>query len=43
MPRIRTTVAVHPDQAEQLRSIKDERDLPNMDAAVASILAEVDA
>lgn len=43
MPRTVTTVAVHPERAEALREYRDQRDLPNMDAAVESVLAEVDA
>jgi len=42
MPRTVTTVAVHPKRAEALREYRDQRDLPNMDAAVESVLSEVD-
>ena len=43
MPRTVTTVAVHPDRAEALREYRDDRELPNMDAAVESVLKEVDS
>ena len=42
MPRTVTTVSIHPDRAAHLRSIRDERDLPNLDEALAAILEEVD-
>jgi hypothetical protein len=38
MPRTVTTVSVHPDRAEKLREIRDEEDLPNLDAALGEIL-----
>jgi hypothetical protein len=42
MPRTVTTVSVHPSRAEMLRQIKRSRDLPTMDAALATVLDEVD-
>ena len=42
MPRTVTTVAVHPDRAEALREYRDQQELPNMDAAIESVLSEVD-
>lgn len=41
MPRTVTTLSVHPDRAEALRQIRDERNLPNMDAALDEVLQEV--
>jgi 2-polyprenyl-6-methoxyphenol hydroxylase-like FAD-dependent oxidoreductase len=38
MPRTVTTVSVHPDRAEKLRRIRDEEELPNLDAALGEIL-----
>lgn len=38
MPRTVTTVSVHPKKAEALREIRDERDLPNLDAALGEVL-----
>lgn len=43
MPRTVTTLSVHPDRAEALRQIRDSRELPNMDAALETVLSEVDA
>jgi len=40
MPRTVTTLTVHPDRAERLRKIRDERDLPNLDAALGTVLDE---
>lgn len=33
-----TTVSVHPERAEKLRDFRDERELPNMDAALEELL-----
>lgn len=41
MPRTVTTLSVHPDRAEKLRQIRDDRDLPNIDAALSEVLEEV--
>jgi len=38
MPRTVTTVSVHPDHADRLREIRDEEDLPNLDAALGELL-----
>jgi len=40
MPRTITTLSAHPDRAERLREIRDERDLPNLDAALGEVLRE---
>jgi len=40
MARTVTTLTVHPDRAERLREIRDERDLPNLDAALGAVLKE---
>lgn len=40
MPRTITTLSVHPDRAEKLREIRDERNLPNLDAALGEVLRE---
>jgi len=41
MPRTITTLSVHPDRADRLRKIKQEQGLPNMDAALETVLEEV--
>lgn len=33
-----TTITVHPDRATALREIRDQRDLPNMDSALAEVV-----
>lgn len=38
MARTVTTVSVHPDRAEKLREIRDEKELPSMDAALGEVL-----
>jgi hypothetical protein len=40
MPRTLTTISVHPDRAEALRELRDERDLPNLDAALGEVLSQ---
>jgi hypothetical protein len=42
MPRTLTTLSVHPDRAEALRNIRDDRDLNNLDSALTHVLEEVD-
>ena len=43
MPRLRTTVAVHPDKADRLREIKQANDLESMNEALGHVLEEVNA
>lgn len=33
-----TTISVHPDRAAAIRDYRDERELPNMDAALRELL-----
>ena len=40
MARTVTTVAVHPDRAEELKEVRDDHDLPNLDAALGRVLKE---
>lgn len=35
-----TSITVHPARAEGLRSVRDEQDLPSMDAALQSLLED---
>lgn len=35
-----TTITVHPDRAEGLRELRDDHDLPSMDAALKELLHE---
>lgn len=35
-----TTVSVHPDRADALREVRDENDLPNLDAALGMLLKQ---
>lgn len=37
MPKY-TTVTVHPSRAEELKSLRDEQNLPSMDAALGELL-----
>ena len=38
MPSTITTVSVHPDRAEALREVRDERELSSIDAALEELL-----
>jgi len=42
MPVELTTISVHPDRADRLRQVRDERELRSMDKALDEILPEVD-
>lgn len=33
-----TTISVHPDRADSLRRLRDEQDLPSMDAALKELV-----
>ena len=35
-----TTISVHPQRADELREIRDERELKSMDAALEALLEE---
>lgn len=35
-----TTISVHPERASDLRSYRDEHELPSMDAALGQLLSE---